>query len=91
MLGSKLSQRLPCLNAHADDCTCSVYGYYHFSGAKKAVDSARQVSETAKQLKDKAAQATPSPKAILGFVRSAAHSYAGAFPGGSSLVDSTVS
>lgn len=67
-----------------------VYGYYHYSGAAKAINAARQVSDTAEQLKNKAVSATPSPKAILGFVRSAAHSYAGAFPGAGSLVDSTV-
>ena len=72
------------------ELSITVYGYYHYSGAAKAVNAARQVSDTAEQLKNKAVSATPSPKAILGFVRSAAHSYAGAFPGAGSLVDSTV-
>ena len=55
----------------------SVYGYYHYSGAKSAVDTVRSATQTATQLKDKAKQSVPSSSAMLGMVRSAAHSYAG--------------
>jgi len=53
----------------------TVYGYYHFSGAKTAVNSVRQMTQTAQDLKEKAVASTPSPKAMLGFIRSAALSY----------------
>merc|ERR1712093_672750 len=65
------------------------YGYYYFSGAKTAVDSVRTVSQTAKDVKNKAVQSTPSPKAMIGFIRSAVHTYAAAIPGAGYLVDST--
>lgn len=53
-----------------------VYGYYHVSGTKKRMDQLRQVSETFTSVKDKAVQATPSPKAAINFLRSVANSYA---------------
>merc|ERR1711939_58280 len=65
------------------------YGYYYFSGAKTAVDSVRTVSQTAKDVKNKAVQSIPSPKAMIGFIRSAVHTYAAAIPGAGYLVDST--
>ncbi|CAD6580787.1 MAG: hypothetical protein CYPHOPRED_001360 [Cyphobasidiales sp. Tagirdzhanova-0007] len=66
-----------------------IYGYYHFSGAKTAVNTVKQLSSATNDLKEKAKASTPSPKAMLGFVRSAAISYTAAFPGASHLVNST--
>lgn len=54
-----------------------VYGYYHFSGAKTAVNSVRQMSQTAESLKNKAVEATPSVKSMMHFLRQAAYSYTG--------------
>lgn len=58
-------------------CSPVVYGYYHVSGAKKRMDQLHSVSETFTQVKDKAVQATPSPKAAINFLKSVANSYAG--------------
>lgn len=41
------------------------------------MDQLHQVSETFTQVKDKAVQATPSPKAAINFLKSVANSYAG--------------
>lgn len=54
-----------------------VYGYYHFSGAKTAVNTVRQMSQTAESLKNKAVEATPSVKSMMHFLRQAAYSYTG--------------
>lgn len=54
----------------------TVYGYYVASGTKQRMDQLRQVSETFTNVKDKAVQATPSPKAAIGFLKSVANSYA---------------
>lgn len=71
----------------ADGAECS-YGYYRYSGAKEAVDTARTVSNSAKQAKDKIAELSPSStKEALGLAKSLAKSYASAIPGGAVLID----
>lgn len=66
-----------------------IYGYYHFSGAKTAVNTVRQMSQTAESLKNKAVEATPSVKSMMHFLRQAAYSYTAAFPGAKHAVDLT--
>jgi hypothetical protein len=67
-----------------------VYGYYHFSGAKKAVDASKAAHAYYQQTKATIAQNTPkSPNEALQFLRGVAKSYAGIIPGASSYVDST--
>lgn len=64
------------------------YAYYRYSGAKDAVDTARSVSSSAKQAKDKLADLSPSStKEALGLAKSIAKSYASAIPGGSHVID----
>lgn len=64
------------------------YGYYRYSGAKEAVDTARTVSNSAKQAKDKIAELSPSStKEALGLAKSLAKSYASAIPGGAVVID----
>ncbi|KAI0825536.1 hypothetical protein BC629DRAFT_1256457, partial [Irpex lacteus] len=66
------------------------YGYYHFSGAKTAVDSAKSAHTYFQQTKASIAQNAPkSPNEVLQWLRSVAKSYAGVVPGASSYVDST--
>jgi len=63
-------------NKSTDERIAAVYGYYVASGTKQRMDQLRQVSETFTNVKDKAVQATPSPKAAIGFLKSVANSYA---------------
>ncbi|KAI0690907.1 hypothetical protein BC835DRAFT_1417494 [Cytidiella melzeri] len=66
------------------------YGYYHFSGAKKAVDASKVVHAYYQQTKATVAEKAPkSPSEALQYLRSVAKSYAGIIPGASSYVDST--
>ncbi|GAA5865710.1 hypothetical protein JCM3774_004975 [Rhodotorula dairenensis] len=66
----------------------ALYGYYRYSGAKEAVDTARTVSNSAKQAKDKIAELSPSStKEALGLAKSLAKSYASAIPGGAVVID----
>lgn len=82
VLGVGSSQR-----TRADDAECR-YGYYRYSGAKEAVDTARTVSNSAKQAKDKIAELSPSStKEALGLAKSLAKSYASAIPGGAVVID----
>ncbi|KAI0083940.1 hypothetical protein BDY19DRAFT_899391 [Irpex rosettiformis] len=66
------------------------YTYYHFSGAKKAVDSAKSahayVTRTTATIAEKAPK---NPSEVLQFLRSVAKSYTGVVPGSSYCVDST--
>lgn len=58
------------------------YAWYHISGAKKVVETARITIETLESAKEKVVTATPSPTAALGFVRSTISSYAAFLPAG---------
>ncbi|KAI0342149.1 hypothetical protein BDW22DRAFT_1484995 [Trametopsis cervina] len=67
-----------------------VYGFYHFSGAKKAVDGAKAASTYYQQTKSAIVEKAPkNPNEALQFLRSIAKSYAGIIPGASTYVDST--
>jgi len=65
------------------------YGYYHFSGAKKVIDNAKALKESAIQAKNRLAEKTPEPRVILQYLRSTAKAYAGFVPGASGYVDAT--
>lgn len=58
------------------------YAWYHISGVKKVVETAKSTIETFETAKDKVVTATPSPTAALGFVRSTISSYAAFLPKG---------
>ncbi|GAA6061570.1 hypothetical protein JCM10212_001102 [Sporobolomyces blumeae] len=65
-----------------------LYGYYHYSGAAKAVATARSLTEGATSAKNKLMENTPSGKEALNLAKSIAKSYAVAIPGGSAMIDS---
>ncbi|THH32506.1 hypothetical protein EUX98_g1698 [Antrodiella citrinella] len=66
------------------------YGYYHFSGAKKAIDAAKAtktyLEQTTQAIKEKAPK---NPNEAVAFLRSVAKSYLGVVPGASAYVDTT--
>lgn len=66
------------------------YSYYHFSGAKKAVDAGKATKayfeQTAQSIKEKASK---SPNEVINFLRSVSKTYLGVIPGASSYVDTT--
>ncbi|KAL4252629.1 hypothetical protein ABKN59_005293 [Abortiporus biennis] len=66
------------------------YTYYHFSGAKKAVEASKAVKayydQTKQTLKDKSPKSTSE---ALAFLRNITKSYAGVVPGAQGYVDST--
>jgi len=63
------------------------YAWYHFSGTKQIVTTAKTVLDSANQTKEKIKQATPSTDAALKFLRSTAKTYAAAIPGGAYMID----
>lgn len=56
------------------------YTWYHVSGTKKVISSARESINTLSMAKDKISEATPSPGAALSLLRHLARSYASAIP-----------
>ncbi|CAL1706825.1 unnamed protein product [Somion occarium] len=69
----------------------AIYSYYHFSGAKKAVESAKSAhqyfQQTTQSIKEKAPK---NPNEVIEFIRRVAKSQLGLIPGASSYVDSTL-
>ena len=66
------------------------YAWYHFSGAKTAVNTARQAHEYYQETKRTIAEKAPkNPNEVIQFLRHTAKSYAGFVPGASKYVDST--
>ncbi|KZT65978.1 hypothetical protein DAEQUDRAFT_759070 [Daedalea quercina L-15889] len=66
------------------------YAWYHFSGAKTAVNTARQAHSYFQETKRTIAEKAPkNPNEVIEFLRKTAKSYAGFIPGASSYVDST--
>lgn len=63
-------------------------GYYHFSGAKAAVNTARDAKRYFDDAKATISEKTPEPKAALKYVRNLAQSYAAVIPGAKGIVDS---
>lgn len=71
----------------------AVYGWYHFSGAKTAVNTAQQaksyVDYGSEQLKKTLQEATPdSAEGVISKLKEVSISYAGWIPGGRQYVDS---
>jgi hypothetical protein len=65
------------------------YSYYHFSGVKTMVQSAKDIKESFIQVKNKMAEKTPDSNAMLKYLRSTAKAFVGVIPGASGYVDST--
>ncbi|GAA5950047.1 hypothetical protein JCM3765_004175 [Sporobolomyces pararoseus] len=63
------------------------YGYYHYSGAAKAVATARSISDGAANAKNKILESTPSGQEAIKFAKSIAKTYASTIPGGAYAVD----
>jgi len=63
------------------------YGYYHFSGAKTVVSTAKQTQRQFQQYKEQFKQSTPEPAEALQWLRQTATSYAAFIPGGRGYVD----
>ncbi|BGP14236.1 hypothetical protein JCM10213_005873 [Rhodosporidiobolus nylandii] len=70
----------------------ALYGYYRWSGAAEAVDSARAIKGSAAAAKEKLADVAPgSASEALALIKSVAKSYASAIPGGAYAIDRTFS
>jgi len=63
------------------------YSYYHFSGAKTIVSTAKQTQRQFQQYKEQFKQSTPEPSEALQWLRQTATSYAAFIPGGKGYVD----
>lgn len=64
------------------------YSYYHFSGAKTLVNTARETSASFTKYKEQFKKSTPEPNEALQWFRQTATSYVGFIPGAKSYVDS---
>lgn len=64
------------------------YGYYHFSGAKTLINTARETSASFNKYKEQFKKSTPEPNEALQWFRQTATSYVGFIPGAKSYVDS---
>ncbi|SGY18810.1 BQ5605_C014g07480 [Microbotryum silenes-dioicae] len=67
----------------------AIYGYYHYSGTAKVVNTARDTINAAASAKDKVISAAPSPSQALGLLRSLAKSYGAAVPGAGGAIDAS--
>ncbi|KAH9832258.1 uncharacterized protein C8Q71DRAFT_268795 [Rhodofomes roseus] len=66
------------------------YAWYHFSGAKTAVNAAKQAHGYYEDTKRSIAENAPkNPNEVIEFLRKTAKTYVGVIPGASSYVDST--
>ncbi|KAE8394380.1 hypothetical protein BDV23DRAFT_147826 [Aspergillus alliaceus] len=63
------------------------YTWYHFSGAKKLVQTANQTEAYFREAKKTVAQKTPEPNEAFGWLRDTAKSYASFIPGAKGYVD----
>ncbi|KAF7792331.1 hypothetical protein EIP86_003367 [Pleurotus ostreatoroseus] len=67
-----------------------LYGYYHFSGVKKLVDTSKSTQEYLQRAKDSMLQNAPkNPNEALAFLRGVAKNYASVIPGAGAYVDSS--
>jgi hypothetical protein len=64
------------------------YGYYHFSGAKRVVDTASSTKKQFQKLTQNIQDKAPEPNEALKWLRSTATSYAAFIPGAKTYVDS---
>lgn len=63
------------------------YGYYHWSGAKSVITTAKQAKQQVEAYKQQFKQSAPEPSEALGWLRQTANSYAAFIPGGRGYVD----
>jgi len=63
------------------------YAWYHFSGAKTVVQTAKKTSDYVNQTKQKLAEKAPEPNQAFDWLRDTAKSYAAFIPGAKSYVD----
>ncbi|KAF7114913.1 hypothetical protein CNMCM5793_000683 [Aspergillus hiratsukae] len=63
------------------------YTWYHFSGAKKLVQTANQTQKYYNEAKKKVAEKTPDPDEAFGWLRDTAKTYASWIPGAKPYVD----
>lgn len=63
------------------------YGFYHFSGAKAAVNTASDMKKYYDDAKNKLAEKTPGPKEALKYIRNLSQSYAAFIPGAKPVLD----
>ena len=63
------------------------YSFYHFSGAKAAVNMASDTKAYFDGMKNKFVEKTPEPRAALKYVREYAQSYASFIPGAKPVID----
>ncbi|KAI0930627.1 hypothetical protein AcV5_007291 [Taiwanofungus camphoratus] len=65
-----------------------MYTWYHFSGAKKAVEASKAAQQYYQQAKEVIVEKAPkNPNEMIQFLRSTAKSYTGLIPGASSYID----
>ena len=64
------------------------YGYYHFSGAKTLVQTAKSISSNFKTAGKRLKDSSPEPNEALDYLRKTASSYAAFIPGAKAYVDS---
>ncbi|RPB00767.1 hypothetical protein L873DRAFT_1804495 [Choiromyces venosus 120613-1] len=64
------------------------YAWYHFSGTKQVVQSARKTAESVESIKNTIASNTPPPSNALSFIRSVSKQYVTMIPGAGSCIDS---
>ncbi|KAF8309267.1 hypothetical protein DL93DRAFT_2158473 [Clavulina sp. PMI_390] len=65
------------------------YAYYHFSGLKTAVNSARSVKDSFVSAKDSFVNSTPAPNEAIQYLRDFTKRYVAIIPGASGYVDKT--
>jgi len=63
------------------------YGWYHFSGAKTLVKTAKQTESYFKSAQQKLKESTPEPNQAIDWLRQTANSYAAVIPGASAYVN----
>lgn len=86
--GSSLSQSLIGGLAGGGLVFLGGYTYYHFSGAKNLVNTARKTEDLFKSYGKQLKESSPEPNEALKWLRSSAKSYATFIPGATGYVDS---
>ncbi|CAF0915656.1 unnamed protein product [Didymodactylos carnosus] len=66
-----------------------VYAWYHLSGTREIVSTAKQTVDTLKAAKDSVMESTPSSQQAIDFLRTTVKSYAKLIPGAEAAVEAT--
>lgn len=80
---------LPSLTLLLSPSLVDSYGYYHWSGTAKVVNTSRQAIDQATKAKNQLLSATPSASDAISLLRSFAKSYAAVIPGAAGAVDAS--